>query len=144
MKRYVSQGSLVNVIFDLRQEPSNWADAINQELENTFPHYFLGNPKVGSDEWWDNFNFDISNGHITHVGPLLDEGELVDVVVIEQLDEDCNGSSDQPDHWINRSGFWLNESVSANKTVETESILIMPSGEMDETALYIETRVRVW
>jgi hypothetical protein len=139
----------VEVIFDLRQEPKDWADTINNELQNTFPDYFKENSKVGSEEWWENSNFDISNGRITHVGPLMDDGELIDVVVIEPLDEEFNGSSDsrssgQPDYMVYRSDFWLNENVSPDKTIETESILIMPSGEMDETTIYIETKVKVW
>ena len=138
----------MTTIFDLRDEPNEWAVEINEDIADNFPDFFENNHRIGSKKWWESTGFDIANGKINHVGPLLDEGELIDVVSIETLDKDFNSSSPygggMPEYIIDRDDFWLHESVAVDKLVETESITIMPSGELDETSIYIETKVRVW
>ncbi|GAA0860476.1 hypothetical protein [Aliiglaciecola litoralis] len=138
----------MTTIFDLRDEPDDWAVEINEDITVNFPDFFENNHRIGSPEWWESTEFDIANGKINHAGPLLDEGELIDVVSIETLDKDYNSASPygggMPEYVIERDDFWLHESVAVDKLVETESITIMPSGELDETSIYIETKVRVW
>ena len=139
----------MSIIFDLRNETTDWADEINTEIESSFPNYFDENPKVGTKEWWSETDFDISKGKITHVGPLMDEGEIIDVVSIEPVDEDFNGSEismgcGQPEYTVYREDFWLDKAIAVDKLVETESVVILPTGELDETSIHIETKVRVW
>ena len=133
----------MSVIFDLRNESEEWAEEINKSIVTSFPNYFDKHPEVGSEEWWLSISLESSNGRITHLGPLLEEGELLDVVVIEPLDDEFN-SNFQPEYMIQRHDYWLHETLAVDKLVETESITLLPSGELDETSIYIETRVRVW
>lgn len=139
----------MSIIFDLRNESNEWADEINSDIKNGFPDYFKNNPLIGSTEWWNDSEFDLSNGKIKHVGPMVDDGELIDVVSIEPVDEDFNGSDEsrgmgQPEYMVYREDFWLNENVSVDKLMESESITILPSGELDDSSIFIETKVRVW
>jgi len=139
----------MSIIFDLRNEPNDWAIEINKDILASFPNFFDGNPIVGSPEWWDKSEFDSAKGKIKHVGPFIDDGELIDVVSIEPVDENFNGSDEykgigQPEYMIYRDDFWLNNVVTVDKLVEIESITICPSGELDELSLYIETKVKVW
>ncbi|MFT5294801.1 MAG: hypothetical protein ACI9YH_000811 [Colwellia sp.] len=149
MERYVLQGGFVSIIFDLRNESSEWADEINSYIKSSFPDYFKTNPLIGYTEWWDNSEFDLSNGKIQHVGPMVEDGELIDVISIDPLDEDFNSSGGsqgvgQPEYMIEREDFWLNDCVTVDKLMESESITILPTGELDEHSIYIETKVRFW
>ena len=137
-------GGFVTIIFDLKSEPREWATYINEEIAAAFPSFFDQNPLVGSDEWWESSEFEITNGKISHAGPLLENGELVDVISIEILDNDYHSAGGYPEQLIDREDFWLHEAVAVDKLVETKSITIMPSGELDETSIYLETKVRVW
>lgn len=138
----------MDVIFDLQKENSDWASEINEGLQSTFPEYFTNSPAVGSNEWWQALFPDISKGKITHVGPMMEDGELLDVISIQPLDEDLNGAPPgaigPPEFLLERDDYWLSEHVSEGKYVQTESITILPTGELDEHSIYIETKVSIW
>ena len=77
----------MDIILNLKEE-ADWASELNKDIEQRFPEYFLSNPKLGTPEWWNSIDEESSYGRITNVGEYLEEGELVDVVVIQQLDEE--------------------------------------------------------
>ncbi|MCS4307289.1 hypothetical protein M2404_001616 [Rheinheimera pacifica] len=91
---------------------------------------------------------DISKGKITHVGPVVEDGQLYDIVAIEPLDEDLNGAQPgaigQPEFSLAREDYWLSDSVREGKFVQIESVTLLPTGELDEHSIYIETKVSVW
>lgn len=138
----------MDVIFDLEKENADWASELNNELQLSFPEFFSEQPHIGTSEWWDSLSPDISKGKITHVGPMLEDGQLYDVVAIEPLDEDLNGaypgSMGQPEYSVPREDFWLSDSVREGKLVQIESVTLLPTGELDEHSIYIEIKVSVW
>lgn len=138
----------MDVIFDLKKESSAWASEINNELQSLFPDFFAEQPHIGSSEWWASLSPDVSKGKITHVGPILEDGQLYDVVAIEPLDENLNAAypstMGQPEYSVAREDFWLSASVCEGKLVQIESVTLLPTGELDEHSIYIETKVTVW
>ena len=138
----------MDVIFDLEKESADWASQLNKQLQSSFPEFFTEQPHIGTSEWWASLSPDISKGKITHVGPMLEDGQLYDVVAIEPLDEDLNGTypsnMGQPEYLVAREDFWLSDSVREGKLVQIESVTLLPTGELDEYAIYIETKVSVW
>lgn len=134
----------MDIIFNLKEE-ADWASELNKDIELTFPEYFLSNPKLGTPEWWNSIDEEISYGRITHVGEYLEEGELVDVVVIQQLDEELNDDGvygiPQQEYSVARDDYWLNEAVRVDRLTFIKSVVVYPSGELDEHAIYIETQV---
>lgn len=138
----------MDVIFDLEKESTDWASEINTELQSSFPEFFTEQPHIGTSEWWTLLSSDISKGKITHVGPVLEDGQLYDVVAIEPLDEDLNGAHPgtmgQPEYSVAREDFWRSDSVREGKLVQIESVTLLPTGELDEHSIYIETKVTVW
>jgi len=69
---------------------------------------------------------------------------LVDVVVIQQLDEELNDGVygiPQQEYSVARDDYWLNEAVRIDRLVFIKSVVVYPSGELDEHAIYIETQV---
>ena len=104
----------------------------------------MSNPKLGTPEWWNSIDEETSYGRITHVGACLEEGELVDVVVIQQLDEELNDGVygiPQQEYSVARDDYWLNEAVRVDRLTFIKSVVVYPSGELDEHAIYIETQV---
>jgi len=140
----------LTVIFNLKEGCPEWATDLNQELESDFPDYHKQNPKVASQDWWHQTEFDTSNGCIMHVGQVIDEdGDLIDVVEIQPLDENFDGEiqgngNGQPLYQLDREDFWLDESVTVGKLIQTKSTTICPTGELDEHSIYLETLVKVW
>lgn len=138
----------MDVIFDLEKDSADWAFEINTELHSSFPEFFAGSPYIGTSEWWASLSPDISKGKITHVGPVVEDGQLYDIVAIEPLDEDQNGAQPgaigQPEFSLAREDYWLSDSVREGKFVQIESVTLLPTGELDEHAIYIETKVSVW
>ena len=138
----------MDVIFDLQKESADWASEINKELASSFPEFFAEHPHLGTTEWWASLSPDISKGKITHVGPVLEDGQLYDVVAIEPVDEDLNGAYPgtvgQPEFSVGRADFWLSDSVREGRFVQIESVTLQPSGELDEHSIYIETKISVW
>ncbi|WP_462160166.1 hypothetical protein [Pseudoalteromonas sp. GB56] len=138
----------MDVIFDLEKDNADWASELNNELQFSFPEFIAKQPHIGTSEWWTSLLPDISKGKITHVGPMLEDGQLYDVVAIEPLDEDLNGaypgSMGQPEYTVAREDFWLSDSVREGKLVQIESVTLLPTGELDEHSIYIETKVSVW
>jgi len=140
----------LTVIFSLKDSDPDWAAELNRELELEFPDFYKSNPLIGSSEWWERTEFDTSNGRIVHVGHVIDEdGDLVDVVEIQPLDENYDGENrgggnGQPINQIYREDFWLDERVAEGKLIRTESTTVCPTGELDENSIYIETLVKVW
>jgi|GEM_PF-1146550 len=138
----------MDVIFDLEKESTDWASEINNELQSSFPEFFAEDPHIGTSEWWTSLSVDISKGKITQVGPILEDGQLYDVVAIEPLDEDLNGAQPgaigQPEFFLAREDYWLSDSVRKGRFVQIESVTLLPSGELDEHSIYIETKVTVW
>lgn len=134
----------MDIIFNLKEE-ADWASELNKDIEQAFPEYFLSNPKLGTPEWWNSIDEEISYGRITHVGEYLEEGELVDVVVIQQLDEELNDDGvygiPQQEYSVARDDYWLNEAVRVDRLTFIKSVVVYPSGELDEHAIYIETQV---
>lgn len=134
----------MDIIFNLREE-ADWATELNRDIEQTFPEYFLSNPKLGTPEWWNSIEEDTSYGRITHVGEYLEEGEVVDVVVIQQLDEELNGDGlydiPKPEYSVDRDDYWLHEAVRVDRLVFIKSLVVCPNGELDEHAIYLETQV---
>lgn len=139
----------MSIIFNIK-DIENWAEEINSELKNDFPEYYAQNPIVGSELWWQETEFELQNGKITHVGEIVDEdGALLDVVTIQPLDKDFNGDYNggahgQPEYELYREDFWLNPTVQKDKLVQITSTTIYPSGELDENSIYIEIQVKVW
>lgn len=137
----------MDVIFDIKSD-LDWASLINDEIQKEFPEYFSSNPVIGSAEWWELQKEDITNGKITHVGEVLEDGELLDIVVIQPLDENFDGdhpyTASQPEFSVYREDFWASELVKKDKLVRIKSITICPSGELDEHSIYLETEVCVW
>ena len=134
----------MDIIFNLKEE-ADWASELNKDIEQMFPEYFLSNPKLGTPEWWNSIDEETSYGRITHVGEYLEEGELVDVVVIQQLDEELNDDGvygiPQHEYSVARDDYWLNEAVRVDRLTFIKSVVVYPSGELDEHAIYIETQV---
>lgn len=134
------------VIFDIKSD-KDWASSINEEIQNDFPNFFVSNLLIGSDDWWATVEVDITKGRITHVGHQLEDGELIDVVNVQPLDDDLNGDdylASQPELSFLRESYWLHKSVQTDKLLQIKSVTICPSGELDENALYIETEICVW
>ncbi|WP_397472852.1 hypothetical protein [Rheinheimera sp.] len=132
----------MDVIFDLEKESADWASELNNELQSSFPEFFAEHPHIGTSEWWASLSPDISKGKITHVGPMLEDSQLYDIVAIEPLDGDLNGA--QPEFSLAREDYWLSDSVREGKYVQIESVTVLPTGELDEHSIYIETKVSVW
>ncbi|BBO27735.1 hypothetical protein AltI4_21230 [Alteromonas sp. I4] len=133
----------MDIILNLKEE-ADWASELNKDIEQAFPEYFLSNPKLGTPEWWNRIDEETSYGRITHVGEYLEEGELVDVVVIQQLDEELNDGVygiPQQEYSVARDDYWLNEAIRVDRLVFIKSVVVYPSGELDEHAIYIETQV---
>lgn len=135
----------MTIIYSLH-DMEHWADEINADLKKDFPVYFAENPMVGSEQWWQQTEFALQNGRITHVGPSVDEhGDLLDVVTIAPLDEHFNGGGyGQPEYEMIRENWWLNPLVQKDKLVQMTSTTLCPSGELDEHSIYIVTQVKVW
>lgn len=138
----------MDVIFDLEKESAEWAEEINLELQSSFPEFFASQPPIGTSAWWASLSLDISKGKITYVGPLQQDDQLYDVVAIEPLDEDLNGAflgnMGQPEYLVAREDFWLSDRVSEGKLVQVESVTLLPTGELDEHSIHIQTKVSVW
>ena len=66
----------MDIILNLKEE-ADWASELNKDIEQTFPEYFLSNPKLGTPEWWNSIDEETSCGRITHVGAYLEEGECL-------------------------------------------------------------------
>ncbi len=134
----------MDIIFNLREE-ADWASELNRDIEQTFPEYFLSNPRLGTPEWWNSIEEDTSYGRITYVGEYLEEGEVLDVVIIQELDEELNGDGvydiPKPEYCVERDDYWLNEAVRVDRLVFIKSVVVHPSGELDEHAIYVETEV---
>ncbi len=136
----------MDIIFDLKPD-SDWASAFNEEVNKGFPEYFKEHPLIGSDEWWATTEQDISKGRITDVGVSVEDGELMELVTIQPLDNDLNGEDSfltQPEYCVHREDFWLHEAVQKDKLVQIKSVTICPTGELDENSIYLETEVAVW
>ena len=87
----------------------------------------MSNPKLGTPEWWNSIDEETSYGRITHVGACLEEGELVDVVVIQQLDEELNDGVygiPQQEYSVARDDYWLNEAVRVDRLVFIKSVVV--------------------
>ena len=138
----------MDVIFDLEKESTDWAAELNTELESLFPEFFATSPRIGSSAWWAALSPDILKGKITHVGPVIEDNERYDIVAIKALDEDLHGDefggNGQPEYSLLQEDYWLSEHVREGKFVQIESITLLPTGELDEHSIYIETKVTVW
>lgn len=108
----------MEVIFDLEKENTDWASDLNKELQSSFPEFFTKHPHICTAEWWSSLSPDISKGKITHVGPVVEDGQLYDIVAIEPLDDDLNGAIGQPEFSLAREDYWLSGSVRVGKFVQ--------------------------
>lgn len=136
----------MDVLFDIRDDEA-WAKQLNDEIQQDFPDYFKTNPLIGTEQWWKEIEEELTNGRITFVGERVEDGELINVIDIQPLDDEFAGDEhflSQPEYSIFREGYWLNEAVQSGKLVQFKSVTICPSGELDENAIYIEIEVRVW
>ncbi len=77
------------------------------------------------------------------MGPIVEEGALFDVVSIQPLNDDLNVTYETL-FSIERKGFWKSHHVNVGKFVQITSTTICPNGEIDEHAIYVETKVGVW
>lgn len=134
----------MEVIFDLEKENADWASELNKELQSSFPEIFTEHPHIGTAEWWSSLSPDILKGNITHVGPFVEDGQLYDIVAIEPLDDDLNSAIGQPEFSLVRQDYWLSDSVRVGKFVQIESVTVLPTGELDEHSIHIQTKISVW
>lgn len=133
----------MEVIFDLEKENADWVSELNNELQLSFPEFFTEHRRIGTAEWWSSLSPDISKGKITHVGPIVEDGQLYDIVAIEPLDDDLDAMG-QPEFSLVREDYWLSDSVREGKFVQIESVTVLPTGELDEHSIYIQTKISVW
>lgn len=107
----------MSVKFDLKNEPPTWANSVNESLMENWPEYINEHGKVGSENWWKNYDSGlISNskelGVVSFIGKRQDSfNEEWDTV---EIDRDCEVSE------YDRLGYWKDDEIIIGAKVLVE------------------------
>ncbi|AWB65230.1 hypothetical protein C2869_01670 [Saccharobesus litoralis] len=109
------------MIFDLKNQPTTWANGVNEDLIADYPEYIQKYGKVGSEKWWDNYfsgeiERKVHQGKVVFIGERADScDEIWDIVEI-----DFNGELAEYD----RCGYWKSDEIIVGALVSIESFEI--------------------
>jgi hypothetical protein len=93
----------MSVIFDLKNEEPDWAKEVNTALDKYSPEYIEEYGRVGSQEWWSNYE-----GGIISKETILGTAKFIGVK-IDDFDEEYDSIEIQCKDKIvefDRVGYW--------------------------------------